>query len=303
MTEQEMDELLSAVLDGEASASDVERVTGDAELQPQLEALRAVRNSLTVPPPVDGTVRESMISAAMAEFARLNQPTVDVEPPVSLGATRSAKASRGRSLNRLAAVAASVAVVVGVGVAVSSQNSQDDTSSATAAIADERSSNDATEAGKDADSVGGALASGDSDSDTMMSAEAAEAPAEMLDTAEEGSSSATPLEAEQEAPDDTQTADEEAVAEESEQGPEAVVDERVATLFERCRKLVADQLSPGDVVDLSGVDLSGIDLNATNPDGTLATPIVIAIVSRSGEVIDLNLDLGSCIISSQTPQP
>jgi hypothetical protein len=67
--------------------------------------------------------------------------------------------------------------------------------------------------------------------------------------------------------------------------------------------LVADQLSPGDVVDLSGVDLSGIDLNATNPDGTLATPIVIAIVSRSGEVIDLNLDLGSCIISSQTPQP
>ncbi|GEM_PF-4333140 len=93
-------ELVSAVLDGEASDADVARVEGDPRLRAELVRLRAVRDALAapVPPPADAT-RERHLEAAV------RSATV-----VDLGARR-------RRL-RLVSVAAAVIVAVLVGGAL-----------------------------------------------------------------------------------------------------------------------------------------------------------------------------------------
>lgn len=139
MTDDERDQLLSAVLDGEATAEDVARVRSDPELTSELDRITDAvgrLGALVVPPPPD--VRDRMIAAALDELSpTANVPDATATPVIDLAAQR---ARRQKRLNILGAAAA---IILVVGAAVS-LNSGDNRASDTSSVAQE-----ATDGGAD----------------------------------------------------------------------------------------------------------------------------------------------------------
>ncbi|GEM_PF-6900318 len=134
MTDDERDQLLSAVIDGEATADDVARVRADPELTAELNRITAAVAALAEPvplPPADA--REAMIAAALEDLAAApSSPATAVgeattgAPVVDLAAQR---AKRQRRLNIMGAAAA-IVVVIGAAFALNTDGSSDSDTSA-----------------------------------------------------------------------------------------------------------------------------------------------------------------------------
>ncbi len=69
MTEDELDLLASAYLDGEATSEEVALVERDPELQARVEELRAVAEQLSVTAPPSAQLKEQHLAAALAAFS------------------------------------------------------------------------------------------------------------------------------------------------------------------------------------------------------------------------------------------
>ncbi|MDE0237931.1 MAG: hypothetical protein OXN95_11970 [bacterium] len=109
MTPQQMDELASAYLDGEASPEEVALVEGDPRLQALVEELRAVRDLIATP--VDAPsqeVQDEMIARALGHRA----------PVVSLDTARRRLRAIPPQARVILAAAAVVAAIALVGVTV-----------------------------------------------------------------------------------------------------------------------------------------------------------------------------------------
>lgn len=112
MTPQELDELASAYLDGEATAQEAALVESDPRLQALVEELRAVRNLVAAPvEPPTGEVQDQMIARALDQRA----------PVVSLESGRRRLRSVPPQARVVLAAAAVVAVIAMVGVTVFDQ--------------------------------------------------------------------------------------------------------------------------------------------------------------------------------------
>ena len=117
MTPQDLDELASAYLDGEATAEEAALVESDPRLQDLVEELRAVRNLVAAPvnPPTD-EVRDQMIAQALDHRA----------PEVSLEKARRRLRTIPPQARVILTAAAVVAAIAVVGVTVLEQIGDDD---------------------------------------------------------------------------------------------------------------------------------------------------------------------------------
>ena len=112
MTPQELDELASAYLDGEATAEEAALVENDPGLQALVEELRAARNLVATPvEPPSNEVRDQMIAQALAHRA----------PVVSLERARRRLRPISPQTRVILAAAAVVAVIAMVGVTLFEQ--------------------------------------------------------------------------------------------------------------------------------------------------------------------------------------
>ncbi len=117
------DLLVSAVLDGDASPDEAERVASDPRLAARLEQVRAVAAAVGGPVPlVDPAVREAHLAAALAEARRLaaDPPaatgTAAPSPPPPVADLAAARDRRRPVASRvLLSVAAALLVVVAAG--------------------------------------------------------------------------------------------------------------------------------------------------------------------------------------------
>jgi len=116
MTNLPDDEIVSAVLDGEATDEEVARVDADAALTARLGELRAARDAIaapvSLPSPAD---RDAAVAAAMTESV-----SAKVRPVVDMRDRR-----RRRAL-RVASIAAALLIVVGIASAIAALSSRDD---------------------------------------------------------------------------------------------------------------------------------------------------------------------------------
>ena len=169
------DLLVSAVLDGEASPEEADRVASDPRLAARLEQLRIVADAVGGPVPlVDPLVRERHLAAALAEARRLAPPATGAPdaptlaaaaapvaptpppappapppPPIDLAAARARRRPLGPViLSSAAAVGLGALVAAGLARVASESGSGGDEAASTAATA-------ADEAG---DSAGGTSA-------------------------------------------------------------------------------------------------------------------------------------------------
>jgi len=121
MTDLPDDEVVSAVLDGEATDEEVARVRADAGLTARLDELRAARDAIaapvTGPSPAD---RDAAIAAAMAEAATPVRSVVDLRD------------RRRRRALQVASIAAALLIVVGIVGAIAAR-SRNDSGTATSA--------------------------------------------------------------------------------------------------------------------------------------------------------------------------
>ena len=117
MTPEELDELASAYLDGEATPEEAALVEGDPRLLELVEELRAVRDLVATPvePPPD-EVRDQMIARALDQRA----------PVVSLETARRRLRSIPPRARVILAAAAVVAAIAMVGVTLFEQTGDDD---------------------------------------------------------------------------------------------------------------------------------------------------------------------------------
>ncbi|MFN3218109.1 MAG: hypothetical protein ACE367_16560 [Acidimicrobiales bacterium] len=123
----ELDELVAAYLDGEATAAERARVQGDPVLLARAEALRAVSRMVAEPVAApDAALRDAQIAAALA--ASSTSPVVTAMPT-----------NRSRSdLLRFASIAAAVlAILVAVPLLVSNTGSDDEDMATEASSADD----------------------------------------------------------------------------------------------------------------------------------------------------------------------
>jgi hypothetical protein len=97
----DLDELVSAYLDGEATADEVARVEADPALRARAEAMRAVARAVSEPPGVDPARRDEVIAAAMAAAG----PVAEADGADELARRRAAKRQQ-RALTWVAAAAA-----------------------------------------------------------------------------------------------------------------------------------------------------------------------------------------------------
>ena len=120
------DELVSAVLDGEADAADQAAVQADPELRARLEEFASVRRAVAAAvPPTGDRFRERAIAAALAAADPSDVGAAD-EPVVDLAGVRSRRALRARRV--LVAGAAVVAVLALAGGLSRLGNGGDDAS-------------------------------------------------------------------------------------------------------------------------------------------------------------------------------
>ncbi len=117
MTPQELDELASAYLDGEATAEEAALVESDPRAQALVEELRAVRDLVAAPVELpSGEVRDQMIAQALDHRA----------PVASLETARRRLRSIPPQARVILAAAAIVAAIAMVGVTVFEQVNDDD---------------------------------------------------------------------------------------------------------------------------------------------------------------------------------
>jgi hypothetical protein len=138
------DELVSAVLDGEATAEERARVEGDPVLSARLQEFAAVRDQVAEPVRTwSGADRERAIAAAKA--------AVRHHRPEERGNVRPLRRRQGEIPRFLAVAAAVLFVLVGIGF-LASQTSRDDAGEDSAADAAAGSTDDtaAAESGADA---------------------------------------------------------------------------------------------------------------------------------------------------------
>ena len=184
MTPQQLDELASAYLDGEATAEEAALVESDPRAQALVEELRAVRDLVAAPVELpSGEVRDQMIAQALDHRS----------PVVSLETARRRLRSIPPQARVILAAAAIVAAIAMVGVTVFEQVSDNDAgeqfaddSSAAVAIDDEPA--DTEEMSRQAPAAESEIpeaydeAPASSDSDDSATAFSAEAPVEdMMD--------------------------------------------------------------------------------------------------------------------------
>src|SRR5690349_6571253 len=110
------DELVSAVLDGEATADERARVEADPAARARLAELTTVRDRVAAPVTVPADARERAISAALGAFDQASSPAAAPEsgpatsgPPDQLAARRARRSGSG---GRYLAAAAAVVVVL-----------------------------------------------------------------------------------------------------------------------------------------------------------------------------------------------
>lgn len=117
MTPQELDELASAYLDGEATAEEAALVESDSRLQALVEELRAVRDLVAAPVELPSDeVRDQMIAQALDQRA----------PVVSLDKARRRLRAVPPQARVVLAAAAVVAVLALVGVTLFNQATRDE---------------------------------------------------------------------------------------------------------------------------------------------------------------------------------
>ena len=117
MTPQDLDELASAYLDGEATAEEAALVESDPRLQDLVEELRAVRDLVAAPVDLPaGEVRDQMIARALDHRA----------PVISLERARRRLRTVPPRARVILAAAAAVAAIALVGVTVFEQVGDDD---------------------------------------------------------------------------------------------------------------------------------------------------------------------------------
>ena len=180
MTPQELDELASAYLDGEASTEEAALVEGDPRLQAVVEELRAGRDLVAAPVDLPSDeVRDQMIAQALDHRA----------PVISLERARRRLRSVPPQARVILAAAAVVAAIALVGVTVFEQASRDDDmladdSASAPAMADEAviemSEMPAAPEPQDAEIAEESFAAADSADDAVVEAPAEEMAAEMM---------------------------------------------------------------------------------------------------------------------------
>jgi negative regulator of sigma E activity len=297
MSDHGIEELLSAVLDGAASAADVERVNSDAELRNQLASLRATQAALVAPTPPDEAVRDRMIAAAIAEYAQLNNPPVDSStpgtdtPPVSsLDEARRARARKSRRFNRVAMAAASVAVVVG-GVTIVNNSSSNDSSDDSADTAADSFDTQAVEQDQGAESEMMASAA----PSTNESFDRIEADSDAGDIAIGGGLTQDALDAtaeraiDEEMPDDEMAGEDTAAEDPAEGETPFLLDPEVENALAPCRPALDEKFGSRSTFE---ADVP-LDQRAWEFD----------VISPTGDRTKISLDLESCIAIPVDPQP
>jgi len=131
------DEIVSAVLDGEATADERGRVEADPAARQRRTQLAEIRRRVAAPVPVPGEAREQALAVALAEFDQQrsirsvaeSEAGVDPLPPAGdeLAARRTRRSER--TARYLAAAAAVVIVLVGIGALVRSTGQETDLAS------------------------------------------------------------------------------------------------------------------------------------------------------------------------------
>ncbi len=109
------DELVSAVLDGEASADEVARVRSDPALAARLEEFRRAAAALAAQPPLPAAERRALLDRALDDTADGRDLAPGTPPP---GPVAPPGPRRPRRLPPAPLVAAAVIVLVAVGVAL-----------------------------------------------------------------------------------------------------------------------------------------------------------------------------------------
>jgi hypothetical protein len=272
MTDDERDQLLSDVLDGVATDQEHALVEADPELRANLVAIAAAQEALRTPvPPVVDSIRESMISAALAELT----PTTaaDAAQVIDLAGQR---ARRQRRLNLLGAAAALVLVIGGAAIAL---RAGDDGSDAdTAQI---------SEAELDATADGSAGEAADDDalaarSEAVQAAEESEAESRALDLDAATAEAAPAPESAAAASNSAPAAPQSDEAESADDAP--APSQRVPLLpleLESCRAHL-EAHAPGLV-----------EIDAHFGDGTTATAVLF---TESGEHHEVTIDITTCEI-------
>jgi len=135
------DEVVSAVLDGEATAAEVARVEGDPALVDRLERLRSMADRVGMAPEPPAGLVDDAVSAALTHLA----PSAAYPAAPRFDELSARRASKARRFAPLLAAAAAVVVVVASVVAIQSLDSGESQDLATAgqAIEEEDASADA----------------------------------------------------------------------------------------------------------------------------------------------------------------
>jgi hypothetical protein len=147
------DELVSAVLDGEATDAERARITAEPALQARLVELGAARDALAVPVKIDDSTREAGLAAALAAASEpggilAGEPgaktssghQVASEPATGTNATGSEVvdlAARRRTRLTVAAAAVAAVVVLAVAVPLAVGRGSDEKFTATGAAVDD----------------------------------------------------------------------------------------------------------------------------------------------------------------------
>ncbi len=126
MPERPDDELLSAILDGEATGAEIRAVEADPRARARLEELREVRILLgSSPEPTGAPPAHIAVGAALAEFDRRNSSVDEPSPegsvtplPTRGRRNRRRPAGRSESYPRAMVAAAAIVLVVVVGIGI-----------------------------------------------------------------------------------------------------------------------------------------------------------------------------------------
>jgi negative regulator of sigma E activity len=143
------DELVSAVVDGEATADERTLVENDPRLRARRDSFTRVRGSLGAVPAVPDATRESAITTAL-DSAEVHQRDVDSTPPKTVRLDRDRTHRRRQVATILAAAAAILIAVPLLAIALSGRGTEQDVAS-TGVAADE--STDALASGGAADAA------------------------------------------------------------------------------------------------------------------------------------------------------
>ncbi|HEX2384723.1 MAG TPA: hypothetical protein VHI95_18915 [Acidimicrobiales bacterium] len=128
MTDFSDDEVVSAVLDGEATDEEVARVDADAALSARLAELRSARDAIAEPVQLPSArQRDAAITTAMAEMAAVGSEPATTRQVVDL------RQRRHRRALRVASIAAAVLILVAMVGAIAALSGRDNRQASNAA--------------------------------------------------------------------------------------------------------------------------------------------------------------------------